>query len=848
MIMANLTIELKTNSKAIDREYGRFISKDLANYLTQISNKEMMAFYPSTIKVYSIELMVEFIGNNWHHGPHINFIDVASSLHKQIIKYMPDLKDKINKVVLNELSFNEAAVKMLYCYKNDDYLIPDSDPATVMSLENMYERSEFLYNSRFMPYIKLWSDLVCGALTGFTGLILDDAVSFKQTSYHKMLEYSALSKPLVDKEVKTIKRGDSKKFHPFNKYYKILVSNRTMIPTTLYSLVDTLYKSNQLSTKAVYVIDLIHILTSYTNDNQFLAKLSVTLRELAGSTLVVFIDVPNHFIKSKETKVVETNALQLEDHEESITRNNNDQTFYDRMNTYGLLDIDDSLDWPIKVDLMRRFVTTVDKDTKNENPQLNYVMNMLINIVRNMNLVIAYTDTEAFNRDYGMVNFAKMMKALSISQVSLSNSDFTDDQLIFLGKASICEYYHISINSSIDITDNVNAIVSKRTNKHDGYSSLYGFRYLVRDTFEYVFQDDMNGKKYFSGFKTERKKKLEESENTTDEKEKQSIIDHYDNSSYGNIDSDFVFGSGYGETYNRTKNIFTPTTEVNTELDQMIGLIDIKKQVYRFANFVEINKIKESMGLKPIPISKHMVFMGNPGTAKTSVAIQLGKILHGKGLIPVPDVKWVSRDDLVGMYVGHSARHTKEAIEAAKGGILFVDEAYSLVTTEGGTNSYGQEVINTFVNYMDKPDIRDSTIIIFAGYKDEMKQLIDSNPGLKSRIGFYFDFPDYTTEELLEIAKIQASNSEYILEEGYLEKLKAKIEESKGAKDFGNGRFVRNIFEKAVLQQATRLANMKKEGLGTFSRSELITIKAEDFSIEGIDVWGSVKSIGFVSK
>ena len=278
----------------------------------------------------------------------------------------------------------------------------------------------------------------------------------------------------------------------------------------------------------------------------------------------------------------------------------------------------------------------------------------------------------------------------------------------------------------------------------------------------------------------------------------------------------------------------------------MIGLTSIKEQIEDFSAFVQINKTKIDKGLKEIPISKHMVFMGNPGTAKSTVALQLAKILHDKGLIPTADIKHVSRDDLVGKYVGWTAKLVKEAIDKAKGGILFIDEAYSLTATEGGNNSYGIEAINTFVNYMDKADVRDSTIFIFAGYKEEMKNFIKANPGLKSRIGFYFDFPDYTPEELIEIAKVQAANAEYQLENGYLVKLKEYLQTCYGKKDFGNGRLVRNILEKSIIQQSKRLFQ-QNPNKSSYSKSDLITIKTEDFSVKGIvDLDKDTKSVGFV--
>lgn len=846
-------------NQKFDGEYGRFLSKDLSRQLTEHYSSSMIAFYPSVVNQYSIELIVEMIGNHYLRGITNRFS--FTNQKKEFSKVLKPMIPFPFEIDFSEENFCAASAAMIYCYKQDDYLIPDSDPHDVMSAENNYNTADFSYSGRFLPMIKLWCDLVLNSNRLFIGNICDIKTKY---TLRKSLEFDAFSKKLVQKELANLKKAEIG-FRPFNKYYKLLVSDRTMLPISLTSIIDQLYKNQQLCSRALYTLDIVDYVKCSETDPIFGLKLASVLQELRGSTLVVYIDVPNHFLVTTERHTVETDAYQKQLQNTKEMNSMIDNEFISRMQEYNLLDIDDALEWMIKPYMIRDMVNNFSKTTQREDNRtkiLEEINRTIYSVMRTINVVFAYTDLIAYQQDYLFDKFAQMAENLSITKVELSDASFNNEQLNLFGQS--IGMSHFSINSALENKDMseyiigcVQTIIDERTNvdltNTYAYTSLYGFRYLINSAFDYRFKPDIEGNEYFQEFKKKRVEKLAEAEDQ-DEEEQEITKNKFGIGSYGVIDnvsaiqgSDDLGTLGFFKDRNFNKNLYQTKKENTIELDKMIGLTQIKEQIKLFAAFVELNKVKTEKDLKPIPISKHMVFMGNPGTAKTSVALQLAKILHEKGLIPTSDIKHVSRDDLVGKYVGWTARLVKEAIDSAKGGILFVDEAYSLVSGEGGTNSYGQEAINTFVNYMDKSDIRDSTILIFAGYKDEMKEFVDSNPGLKSRIGFYFDFPDYTTDELIEIAKIQASAAEYILEDGYIAKLRVEIEKCRGAKDFGNGRFVRNIFEKSILQQSQRLLNMGEDRVkhGNFSKEELITLKEEDFSTKGIDVSSSKKNVGF---
>ena len=260
------------------------------------------------------------------------------------------------------------------------------------------------------------------------------------------------------------------------------------------------------------------------------------------------------------------------------------------------------------------------------------------------------------------------------------------------------------------------------------------------------------------------------------------------------------------------------------ELDELIGLESVKKEVRSLANFVKVQKQREAKGLKTAKVSYHLVFYGSPGTGKTTVARIVGRIYKDLGVLKRGHTVETDRSGLVAQYMGQTAMKTDDVVQQALDGVLFIDEAYSLVPEGGNDVDYGQEVISTLLKRME--DYRDRLVVIIAGYKGEMKRFIDSNPGLQSRFNRYIDFPDYTAAELTDIFKMYMKKNQYTLSpdaETYLrEQLDSAVEHK--SRNFGNARYARNVFEKAIQQQANRLekrTNLSKEELTELTIADL---------------------------
>ncbi|MBO7217505.1 MAG: AAA family ATPase [Clostridia bacterium] len=260
------------------------------------------------------------------------------------------------------------------------------------------------------------------------------------------------------------------------------------------------------------------------------------------------------------------------------------------------------------------------------------------------------------------------------------------------------------------------------------------------------------------------------------------------------------------------------------KLKNLIGLENAKEVMDNALNYFKAQKIFADRGMLPERPSMHMVFTGNPGTAKTTVARLFAEVMKENGLLLNGEIYEVGRADLVGKYVGSTAPLVKNAFARAKGGVLFIDEAYSLVDDRDGL--FGDEAINTIVQEMENN--RSDTVVIFAGYPDKMEGFLNKNPGLRSRIAFHIPFEDYSKNELCDIAKLIAAEKKLTLSEDALEKLLTVFEDASKNDDFGNGRFVRNIIEKAKMAQANRLMKMNIERI---TDEELVTITAEDIVV-----------------
>lgn len=896
MVLGQLTlwVELFKGDEldCLDKDNGHLISKYIARTLTREMKPDMISLYPSNVNTTSLEFIVEIIGHaGVNRGGVVDFKAIEDSLIEHIEKAINNDNNCINQKVIgnpdperftikdhefHEISFCDASAQMIYCYKQDDYLIPDSDPHDVMSSENMYDGQDFSYSGRFLPMIKLWCDIIQPINTIFTGKVVDFKNPLKLSPVKKY-EFEGLGKNLMDKELEVL-NAQVNIARPFNKYYKMLVTSRTMIPAYVEPIIKANYKHHQLVSKSYYVLDLMNYMFGQVHDERFFDKFEAMMKELRGSTLVVLIDVPNYFMQTTyhdetQSEYRNRNEERRSDEDEDRDRNNDegakaDRRFLNQMQYYNIMDIDDSLDYASKTEVIRKIVNTFEEATKDGSDYKDNIrlVSFLFQHLRDINLFIAYTDVMAYKSDYMMEALKGVCKEQSIEQVCLTKDTLDEEAYLCIAKSTALVHYNMhdfnlssfgkagykkkDIQSVLDYLD---SIVAKRDNNPAGpYSSLYTFKYFVNYNLDYGFKDS-NGDDYFSDFKTERNKRIEEkkaakrkaheNDDDWDDEEDDEEYDDYDED-FAPTMNDIARNSAYRSIINNSSGRKVESSDAQTKLEDMIGLTEIKRKVNEFADFVELTKMRQDMNLKVPPISKHMVFSGNPGTAKTTVARMLGKILQTRGLLPTANVKHVSREDLVGKYVGWTAQLTKKAIEDAKGGILFIDEAYSLTAGEGGTNSYGMEAINTLVNAMDKKEVRDNTIIIFAGYKKPMKEFIQSNPGLKSRIGFYFDFPDYTTDELVEIAKLQAKENDYILSKEYIEKLKEAIDKERGVDDFGNGRFVRSIFEKSTLQQATRLMKNKTKARNMDS-TDFKTILGEDFSEDNMDDKTNQKHIGF---
>lgn len=288
--------------------------------------------------------------------------------------------------------------------------------------------------------------------------------------------------------------------------------------------------------------------------------------------------------------------------------------------------------------------------------------------------------------------------------------------------------------------------------------------------------------------------------------------------------------------YPQYKEIATVKTEVEKakpkgdaykELMEMIGLTEAKKVILQALNYHKAQKLFADKGMKVDRPAMHMVFTGNPGTAKTTVARLFARIMRENGLLSRGHLVEVGRGDLVGKYVGWTAQTVQKRFEQAEGGVLFIDEAYSLV--DGRSGSYGDEAINTIVQEME--NYRDDMVVIFAGYPDRMEEFLQKNPGLRSRIAYHVPFADYSVEELCSIAALTARKKGLHLDDQAQEKLASVFETARRQADFGNGRYVRNILEKAKMAQATRLLTQDYESL---TQKEITTLCAEDIEMPEI--------------
>ena len=267
-----------------------------------------------------------------------------------------------------------------------------------------------------------------------------------------------------------------------------------------------------------------------------------------------------------------------------------------------------------------------------------------------------------------------------------------------------------------------------------------------------------------------------------------------------------------------------PQGSAYDELMEMIGLADAKQVIKKALNYYKMQKLYEEKGVKKDTPAMHMVFSGNPGTAKTTVARLFARIMRENRLLSKGQLVEVGRGDLVGKYVGWTAPLIKDKFKAASGGVLFIDEAYSLVDDRDG--SFGDEAINTIVQEMENH--RADVVVIFAGYPDKMEGFLQKNPGLRSRIAFHVPFADYDSEELCEITDMISKKNGMRIDHDARAKLEKAFDVARTNVDFGNGRYARNMFEQAKMNQASRLLEKDYDSITT---DEITTITADDIII-----------------
>jgi probable Rubsico expression protein CbbX len=256
--------------------------------------------------------------------------------------------------------------------------------------------------------------------------------------------------------------------------------------------------------------------------------------------------------------------------------------------------------------------------------------------------------------------------------------------------------------------------------------------------------------------------------------------------------------------------------------EELVGLAPVKSRIREIAALLLIDKLRRNLGITAANPGLHMSFTGSPGTGKTTVGLKMADILYQLGYIKKGHLLTVTRDDLVGQYIGHTAPKTKEVLKKAMGGVLFIDEAYYLYKPDN-ERDYGSEAIEILLQVMENQ--RDDLVVILAGYKEPMDKFYESNPGLSSRIANHIDFPDYTTEELLKIAKLMLEDQQYQLTPDAEVALQSYIQKRKEKPLFANARSVKNALDRARMRQANRIFDSRGQVL---TKKELVNLEAED--------------------
>jgi probable Rubsico expression protein CbbX len=280
-----------------------------------------------------------------------------------------------------------------------------------------------------------------------------------------------------------------------------------------------------------------------------------------------------------------------------------------------------------------------------------------------------------------------------------------------------------------------------------------------------------------------------------------------------------------------TAKVGESLTSLDTEL---VGLASVKRRVREIASLLQVDRAREQFGLTSSKPTLHMSFTGGPGTGKTTVAMRMATILHALGYIRAPRVHVVTRDDLVGQFIGHTAPKTKEALARAAGGVLFIDEAYYLFRPEN-ERDYGQEVIEILLTEMEND--RGNLVVIFAGYSDRMAKFFSANPGLSSRVPHHIEFENYDHAELIQISELMVAAENFCFDEEAREVFSEYLSRRMERPNFSNARSVRNAIERCRLRQARRLVALDRP----LGKADLITLTAED--VHGSSLFGGDSTV-----
>lgn len=293
--------------------------------------------------------------------------------------------------------------------------------------------------------------------------------------------------------------------------------------------------------------------------------------------------------------------------------------------------------------------------------------------------------------------------------------------------------------------------------------------------------------------------------------------DYYDD------EDDDGYHPPYGKPIEPAKPAAPTLEDLFEELNGLIGLERVKRDVAEMVDFLQVQQVREERGHKIVPVSRHLVFYGNPGTGKTTVARMLGRIYRSLGILSKGHMVETDRAGLVAGYVGQTAQKVKKLVNEALGGVLFIDEAYALAAYNQSSNDFGPEAVATLLKLME--DHRDDLVVIVAGYPEKMRNFLHSNPGLESRFNKFIEFEDYSPQELTEILEYFAGQYDYALSNAARQKATKIFEAAYRLRDeiFGNARFARNLFERAISKQAGRIARAEQ-----LSDEMLFTLEADD--------------------